>query len=37
MFFLDNKTRLLSTMIRAGSRGIAQLGQIAKSRQKLDF
>ena len=37
MFFLDNKTQLLSTMILAGGRGIAQLGQIAKSRPKLDF
>ena len=37
MFFLDNKTQLLSTMILAGGCGIAQLGQIAKSRPKLDF
>ena len=37
MFFLDNKTQLLSTMILAGGRGIVQMGQIAKSRQKLDF
>ena len=37
MFFLDNKTQLLSTMILAGGRGIVQMGQIAKSRPKLDF